>query len=459
VSASTADLGVAELSRLLARREASPVELVEDCLARIEERDGTRSFDGDPASVNAWVRVYAEEALAAARAVEPAGPLAGIPIGLKDLYAVAGKPLTASSRVLAGMPERDSAVWERLAGAGMILLGHLHTHEFAVGGTCDQVGNPWDLARAAGGSSGGSAAALASGQVAAATGTDTAGSLRIPSALCGTSTIKPTRGLVSLRGVVPLSPSLDTAGPMARTLEDCALLLDAMAGPDAERAATAFAVPPATASRALAGCRVAVSRRNGGIEPDADVAAAFDEVLALLRAQGAELVDARPPEPREANDDHVLVLRAELTAWHRRFEHKRDDYRPSLREWVTSADRFPATAEELAAAFGRRRADTAAWSDWFRDHRVDALVEPTVPVVAPPRGNGYETAGSDYPLISHTYFWNWTGFPVVALPSGLGRTSGLPTGVSLIGPAGADGPLLGVGIALQRELGVPRVVA
>src|SRR6185312_3039299 len=163
----------------------------------------------------------------AARSVEPGGPLAGIPVGLKDLYAVAGKPLTASSRVLDEVPARDCEVWERLRAAGMILLGHLHTHEFAVGGTTDQTGNPWDLTRSPGGSSGGSAAALASGQVPAATGTDTAGSLRIPSACCGTSTIKPTRGLVSLRGIVPLSQTFDTAGPMARTLDDCTLLLEA----------------------------------------------------------------------------------------------------------------------------------------------------------------------------------------------------------------------------------------
>lgn len=433
------------------------MELVQRCLERIEERDGTHSFDGEPGSVNAWVRVYADEALEAARSVEPVGPLAGIPIGLKDLYAVAGKPLTASSRVLDELPARDCDVWARLSGAGMVLLGHLHTHEFAVGGTTDQVGNPWDLARTAGGSSGGSAAALASGQVPAATGTDTAGSLRIPSACCGTSTIKPTRGLVSLRGIVPLSPSLDTAGPMARTVEDCALLLAAMAGPDAERAATAFARGPGPGGGPLAGCRVAVSPRDGGIEPDAEVAAAFDEVLAILRREGAVLVDAPPPEPREANDDHLLVLTTELAVYHRRFADRLGDYRSSLREWVTWADARPATAEALATAFARRREVTAAWADWFRTERVDALVEPTVPVVAPPRGDGYDVAGSDYPLISHTYFWNWTGFPVVALPSGVGRASGLPTGVSLVGAAGTDATLLGVGIALQRELGVPRL--
>ena len=129
----------------------------------------------------------------------------------------AGKPLTASSRVLDEVPERDCDAWARLAAEGMVLLGHVHTHEFAAGGTTDQVGNPWALDRSAGGSSGGSAAALAARMVPAATGTDTAGSLRIPSAMCGTSTIKPTRGIVPMRGIVPLCESFDHAGPMAQS--------------------------------------------------------------------------------------------------------------------------------------------------------------------------------------------------------------------------------------------------
>ncbi len=197
-------------------------EVTEACLARICERDGTHSHDGDPASINAWVRVYEKDARAAAAAADDrlargdAPPLCGIPIGLKDLYAVAGKPLTASSRLLDDVPRRDCDAWASLSAAGMVLLGHLHTHEFACGGTTDQVGNPWALERSAGGSSGGSGAALASRQVPAATGTDTAGSLRIPSAECGTSTVKPTRGLLSIRGIVPLAPSFDHPGPMAR---------------------------------------------------------------------------------------------------------------------------------------------------------------------------------------------------------------------------------------------------
>ena len=207
------------------------------------------SHEGDPASINAWVRVYEEDAVAAAARADEllaAGGelprLLGVPLGLKDLYGVAGKPVTASSSLLADVPAEDCDVWRRLRAAGMVLLGHLHTHEFAAGGTTDQVGSPWDRARSAGGSSGGSAAALAARMVPAATGTDTAGSLRIPSACCGTSAIKPTRGRVSLAGVVPLSWSLDHAGPMARTLADCRLLLAAMAGPDRGRAESALHV-------------------------------------------------------------------------------------------------------------------------------------------------------------------------------------------------------------------------
>ena len=244
--AEPADLGVLDASDLLARGALSSRELTQSCLERIRTRDGAHSHDGDAASVNAWVRVYEDDALAAAaradarRAGGDAPLLCGVPIGLKDLYAVAGKPLTASSHVMDEVPERDCDFWARLSAEGMVLLGHLHTHEFACGGTTDQVGNPWALERSAGGSSGGSGAALASRQVPAASGTDTAGSLRIPSSECGTSTIKPTRGLLSLRGIVPLAPTFDHPGPMAREVRDCEPLLAAHAG----RQAPALRRPP-----------------------------------------------------------------------------------------------------------------------------------------------------------------------------------------------------------------------
>jgi aspartyl-tRNA(Asn)/glutamyl-tRNA(Gln) amidotransferase subunit A len=466
-----ADLGVVEASALLADGTLSASELVRACLARIRDRDGTHSHEGDPASINAWVRVYEEDALAAAAQADErrsAGGvgrhgepplLCGIPVGLKDLFAVAGKPLTASSSLLDETPERDCDVCARLAAQGMVLLGHVHTHEFAVGGTTDQVGNPWALDRSAGGSSGGSAAALAARTVPAATGTDTAGSLRIPSAICGTSTIKPTRGLVSMAGIVPLAPSLDHAGPMARSLADCALLLAAMAGPDRGRPASALLRDPAgrplVRSR-LDGIRLAVSPRVEKVRLDPDVAGGFDVALAELRQLGAALVEVPPPVlALNLGDDYLDVLYAELLVYHRRFDDRRHLYRPSLREWVEEGEQRATPGEAYAAAQTRRREITAGWEDWFAEHRVTALVEPTVPVVAPLRGDGYDHARSDVALLLLTHYWNWTGFPSVALPAGVGSRSGLPVGVSLIGPAGTDLELLSVGITLQGNLGIP----
>jgi aspartyl-tRNA(Asn)/glutamyl-tRNA(Gln) amidotransferase subunit A len=464
-------IGVGEAAALLAHRSVSSSELVAACLTRIREHDGTHSHEGDPRSVNAWVRVYEEEAVAAAsraderlsaagvRSDGPAPLLTGIPAGLKDLYGVAGKPVTASSRLLEDVPTEDCDVWKRLAAAGMVLLGHLHTHEFAAGGTTDQVGNPWALGRSAGGSSGGSAAALAAQMVPAATGTDTAGSLRIPSACCGTSTIKPTRGRVSLTGVVPLAWSLDHAGPMARSLADCRLLLAAMSGPSRERSESALqALPPDApqgGARPLAGVRLAVSPRLAGADLDADVAAGLDLALDACRRLGAVLVEPPlPTESRDVVDDFLDVLTTEMLVYHRRFDGRRELYRPSLREWVEQGERRAVSGEAYVSAQARRRGDTAAWADWLDEHRLAAVVEPTIPTVAPLRGDGYEHAGSDVALISLTHLWDWTGFPVSAFPAGVGR-SGLPVGVSLVGRAGSDWELLGLGSALQDELGVP----
>lgn len=149
------------------------------------------------------------------------------------------------------------------------------------------------------------------------------------------------------------------------------------------------------------------------------------------------------------------MLRSELIVYHRRFDGRREGYRPSLREWVEGADANAVSGEQYAAAQARRRETTAAFEHWLAEHRIAALLEPTVPCTAPLRGDGYEHAGSDIALISLTHTWDWTGSPVVALPAGLGRRSSLPVGVSLIGPAGSDWRLLDIGIQLQAALGVP----
>jgi aspartyl-tRNA(Asn)/glutamyl-tRNA(Gln) amidotransferase subunit A len=437
-----ADLGVEDAAGALVRRELSSRELVEACLERIRERDGAHTHDGDPGSVNAWVRVYEEDAIAAAtladeRLAEGNAPaLCGIPIGLKDLYAVAGKPLTASSRVLDEVSDRNCDAWASLSAAGMVLLGHLHTHEFACGGTTDQVGNPWSLERSAGGSSGGSGAALASSQVPAATGTDSAGSLRIPSSECGTSTIKPTRGLLSLRGIVPLAPTFDHPGPMTRSVRDCEPLLATLAG-----------VEPSRDRRPLR--RYAVSPRIAELDPD--VADGFERALAALRA---ERVDPPPPPARlDVLTEFFDLVLTEMLAYHRRFADRRGEYRPAIRARLEHAERRAMTAEEYVTGQVGRAEDTSAWCDWLAEHRIDAIVEPTLPIVAPVRGSGYDEAFSDLDDLSLTHYWDWTGFPVVCLPSGVGPRSGLPVSVSLIGRPGSDWDLLAWGAALQDELG------
>jgi aspartyl-tRNA(Asn)/glutamyl-tRNA(Gln) amidotransferase subunit A len=322
----------------------------------------------------------------------------------------------------------------------MVLLGHLHTHEFAAGGTTDQVANPWAHDRTVGGSSGGSAAALAAGMTPAATGTDTAGSLRIPSALCGTSTIKPTRGLVPLGGIVPLSRSLDHAGPMARTVADCEPLLAALAGME----------PPAKRAPLR---RVVVSPRVGDLDPDV-----ADGFAAAVSALGARVVSVPQPDVDFAVEgEHFDLLGAEMLAWHRRFDDRRADYRPSTRGYLEHAALRGLTPAERAAIQRHRRRDASAWADWFRTNRVDAIVEPTVPIVARTRGHGYDAPFTDLAEVTFTYYWDWTGFPVVALPSGAGRRSGLPTGVSLIGAPGSEWDLLAAGALLQEALGGDRV--
>lgn len=451
-------LTAAEMSALLAARDVSAAELLDAHLAAIRA-DGPPSFDGRPDAVNAWVRVYedsardaserADERLSAAAVAEhgPAPELCGVPIGLKDLYAVAGKPLTASSRAVSLEPDADSDVWASLAVHGPVLVGHLHTHECAAGGSTDQVGNPWALERTPGGSSGGSAAALAAHMIPLATGSDTAGSLRIPSAISGTSTIKPTRGAQSTRGIFPLSVSLDHPGPMARTLADCAIALRAMTG----------TLPRATAA-SVRGARIAVSPRLPLAPLDPDVSTGFDRALEACRALGAEIVEPpSPPEPLDLATDFIDVMSTDMLGHHTRFGTRREDLRTSTRELLEFGENRAMTGAEYADVQYRRLQLTAAWLDWLTEHRVDAVIEPTVPIVAPMRGHGYDAffnaEAIDY--IAFTHYWNWTGFPVAALPSGVGPNSGLPVGVSLIGAPAAEWPLLERGIELQDALGVP----
>ncbi|MGH9083403.1 MAG: amidase [Acidimicrobiales bacterium] len=463
-----ADLGVLEAAALLATGGLSSVELTEACLRRIDERNGgPPSAEGAPGAINAWVRLYPERARAGARAADrrrheegPGTPLlCGIPLAVKDIYGVAGLPLTASSRVLAGnVSTDDAAALAPLLAQGMVVLGHTHTHEFAAGGTTDQVGNPWDPTRVAGGSSGGSAAALAARMVPAAVGTDTCGSLRIPSSFCGTSAVKPTHGRLPIEGIIPLAASMDHPGPMARTVADCAALLSAMA--------TAVAVtplmPPASplgslpteassGSRPLAGLVLAVTDHALGAGWEDRVGAGFDEARRAAERLGARVVEL--PAPWVFGDgDLQTVLLTEMWDYHRRHEALLESYRPAVAETVEAARTFTDAQAYLAAQ--RRRAEgTAAWEAWFGANGVDLVIEPTLPLLPLPRGPGYErghNGGAGDPLIVLTAPWDMTGMPVACLPVTW------DVGISLAAPRGEERRLVQAAIDLQEHaLGVP----
>jgi aspartyl-tRNA(Asn)/glutamyl-tRNA(Gln) amidotransferase subunit A len=465
-----ADLGVLEAAQQLHSRALSAVELLDACLRRIETRNGgAPTFDGAPDAINAWVRLYPDLAENLAREAdkrldrEGAGaPLVcGIPLALKDLYAVRRLPLTASSRVLEGqVGSGDSEAWARLRARGMVLVGHTHTHEFAAGGTTDQVGNPWSLDRSAGGSSGGSAAALAARMVPAALGTDTLGSLRIPSALCGTSAIKATHGRVPIAGIVPLAPTLDHAGPLARTVADCSALLVALAedGPEVSpllpppaRLGELPLEPRATATP-LAALTIALTDRPGRGPLDPDVGDGLEAARSACERLGARVVERRAPKELPAEEMSAVLL-AEMAMLHQQYADRIHHYRPAIRELV-EASRTASDAATYIRAQERRAAFTAEWETWFAEHEIDLLLEPTVPLVAQVRGRGYErghAGGEGDPLIALTSTWDLTGFPVVALPAGVGRRTGLPVGISLVAPRGAESALVQAAIDLQEH--------
>jgi aspartyl-tRNA(Asn)/glutamyl-tRNA(Gln) amidotransferase subunit A len=465
-----ADLGVLEAADLLRARQLSSAELTDACLQRIEQRNGgPPTLDGAPEAVNAWVRLYPDLAREQARKAderraregEAAPLLCGIPIAVKDLYAVKGLPLTASSRVLDpdARAQRDSAAWAALRAQGMVPLGHTHTHEFAAGGTTDQVGNPHALHLIAGGSSGGSAAALAARMTPVALGSDTCGSLRIPSACCGTCAIKPTHGRISLDGIVPLAASLDHPGPMARTVADCAAVLQAMATGTA--AVTPLLPPPAEmgtlplAARSgpspLDGVTIALTDRPTHNQLDDEVARGYEEAARACERLGARVVELPAPWAF-AWDDLSSVLMTEVWAYHRSHADRLDRYREQLAEFVEAATNFTDGQAYLAAQM-RRSEGTAMWEQWFAEHGVDAVLEPTMPIVPLRRGPGYDRghpAGPGDPLIALTALWDMTGMPVVSLPVSWS------VGISLAAPRGNEAPLTQIAIDLQEHaLGVP----
>jgi aspartyl-tRNA(Asn)/glutamyl-tRNA(Gln) amidotransferase subunit A len=419
-------VSVARLAGRLRAGELSAREAVEWYLARIEEhRD-----------LNAYITVLADEALAEADAGPPDGPLRGVPLAVKDVIDVAGVRTTAASEILRDrVAERDAVVIERLRAAGAIVLGKLNLHEFAYGALSTSphfgpVRNPWAPDRVAGGSSGGSGAAAAAGLAAGTLGTDTAGSIRIPAAFCGVTGHRPTTGLVPNEGVVPVAWSFDTVGPIARSAEDCAVLLQAIA--------------PHLAAPAAGAPRIGLVTSLVG-QADSRVAAAAEEAA---RELSAEPVDA--PVLRHAGLIQQLMMLPEAATAHLPWLRTRlGDYGADVRARLLAGLLLPATAYPTGVRARR----------WLEGEvrplfeRYDVLAAPTMPIVPPLIGEDpVELRGEQVPyrltLIPYNSPWGLLGLPVTSVPCGF--VDGLPVGLSLVGRRGEDAVVLEAGRAFQQ---------
>jgi aspartyl-tRNA(Asn)/glutamyl-tRNA(Gln) amidotransferase subunit A len=409
----------------------------------------------------------AQQAAAAGTALKRLGAraplLTGVPVVLKDLYAVKGLELTASSRILAGnVAPGDSAVWRRLAANGMVLMGHTHTDEFAFLAVTPQCGNPWQLARVTGGSSGGSAAALAARMVPAATGSDTLGSLRIPAAFCGVSSIKPTFGLVSAAGVIPLAWSLDHCGPLARSVADCSLLLSAMAGHDADDPSTDIGhTPPAnyplsarSGARPLQAARIGIPRSLGGT-PDAGPGQVYERTQQELAGLGAQLVAVdEPPSPFTASTD-PLAFYTDAADYHQPwFPSRASDYRGPAAQMLALIRAMNLSALAYLDMHRRRAAFQATYREFLSSQRLDAIALPVSladPPLRSPDSNALILSPATNPENSKllTYPYSYLGFPVVTVPGGVSSASGLPVGIQLVGAPFSEARLIQIAIDLQ----------
>ncbi|MFF9061820.1 amidase [Streptomyces sp. NPDC014882] len=448
------ELSLTEASRAVRARELSPVELTESVLARIAAVEGR---------LGAYVTVTADAALAAAVRAEreisgsgPRGPLHGIPMALKDLIDAEGIPTTASSRVRAGhVAERDSRVAERLGAAGAVLLGKTHTHEFAYGLTTPQTNNAWDHGRVAGGSSGGSAVAVAAGGATFAMGTDTGGSIRVPAALNGVVGLKPTYGLVPRTGVTSLSWSLDHVGPLARTVQDVALVLSATAGHDPrDPASVSGPVPDRFPGGDLRGLKVGVPRNHYFDRVTPEVEESVRGAIERLAELGAELVDVEIPMARHLQAVQWGLMVPEATAYHERSLRATPD--------LYAADvRILLEAGELISAGDYLRAQRArtmmrdAWARMFDG--IDVLAAPTVPTTAAEAGQeAVEWADGTTEAVSDSYVRlcapaNITGVPALTLPVGHDR-AGLPIGMQLMARPFRDATVLRVGRVYEESV-------
>jgi aspartyl-tRNA(Asn)/glutamyl-tRNA(Gln) amidotransferase subunit A len=451
------ELDITDLAPLLRDRKVSPVEVTDAYLDGIERLNPL---------LNAYIRVMADEARVAARQAEAdiqsdawRGPLHGVPLGIKDLFDVAGVPNTMGSTILAdNVPTADATVVARLKSAGAVVLGKQNLHEFAFGITSENphygpVRNPWNTERVPGGSSGGTAAATAAGLCAGGMGSDTGASIRAPASFCGVVGLKPTYGRVSRAGALPLAWSLDHAGPLARSVADCALLLQAIAGADPrDPASSAEPVPDFSAGllSGVAGLRIGVPRDHffDVVEPEVDrlVRAA---IVALDRL-GAHVVEVALPHARHSQTAGNVIMATEAAVWHADWLRDRPgDYGEDVLQRISGGQLVSGT-EYLRC----QQLRTLLQADFARAfEQVDVVLAPTVPLVAPPIGRTFEPGG---PLnvppraIANrtTVPCNLTGMPAISVPCGFAND--LPVGLQIMGPAFSEPLVLRVAAAYEQ---------
>ncbi|GAA1249352.1 amidase [Prauserella halophila] len=464
------DLTLTEAADRVARRKVSPVELVQAALQRTERI----------AETNAFISVLAEEALTVAKASEAMinaghrlGPLHGVPVVLKDNIDVSDQLTTAGSKVLADRrPVGDATVAAKLRSAGAILLGKTNMHEFAWGATSANpqygfVKNPWDTSRMPGGSSGGSGVAVSARASFGALGTDTGGSVRLPSALNGITGLRPTIGRVSNAGVVPLAWTMDTVGPMARTAADCAALLDAIAGYDPADAGSVDR-PTADYSRNLDagadGLRIGVIDGYSLHHLQPQVDKAVRQALEVFTSAGAQTLGVQVDDLEGNISAQLTVEAAEPSTYHQRWLRERpDDYGDDVRTLLEAGELLPATHYLQAQRYRTllRRQTLAALE------KADVLACPTLPFTATPLGDATVEIELDKPedmlstIMQFTGLPSLTGLPAISVPCGFDE-AGLPIGMQLIGRPFEEGVLLRAAAAFQQltdhHLQVPDLV-
>ena len=448
---------VAALAARIRSRDLSPVALTEDLLARIERCRALNAFitvTGDAARAQA---AEAEREIAAGRY---RGPLHGIPVSLKDLVNTRGIRTTCGSRILADrVPPADATVAVRLRSAGAVLLGKNALHEFAFGVTTNNphygpTRNPWRLDRIPGGSSGGSGAAVAAGLGPVSIGTDTGGSIRIPAALCGIVGLKPTYGRVSRHGVFPLSWSLDHVGPLTRTVEDAALVLQAIAGPDpADPSTLRQTVPDFSAGlgKPLTGLRLGVLADEYHSETADDVRAPFRAAVDVLARLGPVVEDTEFPRASEARTAAATILFAEAASVHERWLRDRAEEYGADTLALLRQGQFLTATQYLRA----QRVRTLVAHEVEALLRVySALVLPTIPVVAPAIGQSTVTLGgrpgdARGAVTRLVRLINFVGLPAVTVPCGLGA-DGLPVGLQIVGRMMDEATVLAIAHAYEQ---------